>query len=186
MTVLHVFWLPILLSAVVVFIASSVNHMFLPWHKGDYGKVPNETGVMDALRPFGLTPGDYMLPRPGSTQDMKSAEFGDKLKKGPVMIATVMPSGPFKMGKSLLLWFVYLVVVGYFAAYVAAHAQPGWIGYRQVFRYAGLTAFLAHAGALAQFSIWYRRSWVTTFKTMIDGVIYAALTAGVLGWLWPR
>jgi hypothetical protein len=71
MTGLYSLWLPILLSSVVVFLVSSVIHMALPWHKSDYPKVPNEEGVMDALRPLAIPPGDYMIPRPLSAQDMR-------------------------------------------------------------------------------------------------------------------
>jgi hypothetical protein len=35
-------------------------------------------------------------------------------------------------------------------------------------------------------SIWYRRAWSTTIKATVDALIYAALTALVLAWLWPR
>ena len=58
--------LPILLSAAFVFVVSSIIHMLLPYHKGDYKKVPDEAGVMDALRPFNLAPGDYSVPRADS------------------------------------------------------------------------------------------------------------------------
>ena len=85
-------WLPILLSAVFVFIASSIIHMFSPWHKGDYLTVPNQDRVMDALRPFAIPAGDYMLPHPASAAEMKSPEFAEKLKRGPVVIMTPVPS----------------------------------------------------------------------------------------------
>ncbi|HET7871279.1 MAG TPA: hypothetical protein VFL42_02135, partial [Terriglobales bacterium] len=68
-------WLPILLSAVIVFVASSIIHMVLPWHKSDYPKVANEDKLMDAVRPLAVPPGDYMVPRAASMQDMKSPEF---------------------------------------------------------------------------------------------------------------
>jgi hypothetical protein len=55
-----------------------------------------------------------------------------------------------------------------------------------VFRITGTVAFVGYALALWQMSIWYHRSWATTIKTTIDGLIYAALTAGVFGWLWPK
>ena len=38
-------WLPILLSAVIVFVASSIIHMVLPVHRGDYRKLPEEDRV---------------------------------------------------------------------------------------------------------------------------------------------
>ena len=189
MSGLFALWLPILLSAVIVFIASSIIHMVLPWHKGDYKLVPNQDKVMDALRPFNIPPGDYMLPRASSMQEMKTAEFQDKMKKGPVLMATVLPSGQWSMGRNLALWFIYTIVVGIFAGYVALHAvRPGEPGelYLHVFRFVGTTAFLAYAGALWPFSIWFRRAWSTTIKATIDGLIYACLTAGTFGWLWPK
>jgi len=179
-------WLPILLSAVIVFLASSVIHMMLPWHKSDYPKMPNEDKVMDALRPLAIPPGDYMIPRPSSTQEMRAPEFLEKMKKGPVVVMTVLPNGPMGMGKNLTQWFLYSVVVGVFGAYVAGRALPPGAAYLSVFRFVGVTAFLAYAAALWQMSIWYRRAWITTIKATVDGLIYGLLTAGTFGWLWPH
>lgn len=181
-----VLWLPVLVSAAVVFVLSSVIHMATPWHRGDYRQLPQEDKVLEALRPFGIPPGDYMAPRVSSMAEWKSPEFAEKLKKGPVFTATVTPSGTSGMGSSLSLWFLYSVVVGVFAAYVAGRALPAGANYLQVFRFAGVTAFAGYSLALWQMSIWYRRSWVTTLKTTIDGLIYALFTAGLFGWLWPR
>ena len=33
---LSALWLPIVLSAVIVFVASSIMHTLLPYHRGDY------------------------------------------------------------------------------------------------------------------------------------------------------
>jgi len=183
---IHTLWLPVLLSSVTVFIVSSIIHMVMPWHKKDFAKVANEDKVMDALRPFNIPPGEYMVPRPSGGKEMRSPEFIDKMKKGPVMMLTVWPSGPPKMGMNLVLWFVYTIVVGIFVAYVAGHSAAFGAIYMYVFRIAGATAFLGYTAALWQQSIWYRRSWLTTFKMTIDGLIYALLTAGYFAWLWPR
>ncbi len=179
-------WIPIVVSAVIVFIASSVVHMLLPIHRNDYRKLPEEDGVLDALRRFPLPPGDYLFPCAGSMKEMKEPAFLEKMKKGPVGFATVMPSGPPAMGKSLALWFVYCAVVGLFAAYVAGRALGPGAHYRAVFRFAGVTAFCGYALALWQNTIWFHRSWVTTAKSTVDGLVYALLTAGTFGWLWPR
>lgn len=186
MTGLFLLWLPILLSAVAVFVASSVIHMALPWHKSDYPKMADEVRVMATIRPLGIAPGDYMLPRPSSREEMRSAEFAEKMTKGPVMMLTVFPNGPVAMGRNLALWFVYAVVVSVFAAYVAGRALPPGANYLRVFRFAGVTAFLGYTAALWQMSIWYRRAWSTTIKATVDGLIYALLSAGFFGWLWPR
>ena len=183
---LSALWLPILLSSVLVFVLSSVIHTVLPWHKSDYPKLPNEDRVMDALRPLAIPPGDYMMPRPSSRQEMRSPQFVEKFKKGPVVMFTVFPGGSMSTGKNLVMCFLYSVVVGCFAAYVAGRALPAGAAYLQVFRFAGVTAFVAYSVALWQMSIWYHRSWVTTIKATVDGLIYALLTAGTFGWLWPR
>src|SRR5512138_383390 len=111
MTGLSALWLPILLSAVFVFIASSLIHMASPWHKSDYPKLKNEDKVMDALRPLAIPPGDYLIPCPSSREEMRSPEFAQKVKAGPMIGFTVMPSGGISMRRNLILWFVYCVAV---------------------------------------------------------------------------
>jgi len=185
MTSLASLWLPILLSSVAVFVASSIIHMVLPWHKSDYGSVPEEAKVMEALRPFAIAPGDYMLPRCSDMAQMRTSEFKDKLQKGPVLVMTVFPNGAMSINRSLVLWFVYCLVVGVFAGYVACASLPSAAPYLKVFRVTGTVAFVGYVLALWQMSIWYRRDWTTSLKSSVDGLIYAALTAGFFGWLWP-
>jgi hypothetical protein len=186
MTPMTALWLPILLSSVFVFIVSSIIHMASPWHKTDYPKMPNEDAVMDALRPLAIPPGDYFFPRPESMADMKTEQFKAKRARGPVVMMTVMPSGQVGMGRELVLWFLFSVVVSIFAAYICAHALLPGAPYRAVFRFAGLTSFIGYSMALWPMSIWYRRAWTSTIKATVDALIYGGLTAGTFGWLWPR
>ncbi len=186
MTGITSLWLPILLSAVLVFAVSSIIHMASPWHKKDYPGVPDEDAFMNAVRPLSIPPGDYMVPRATTRKEMESPAFTEKLSKGPVMVMTVLPSGAWDMKRNLGLWFLYLVVVGIFAAYVTGRALPPGTPYIDVFRFAGTTAFIGYSVALWQMSIWYRRAWGTTIRATVDGLIYALLTAGVMGWLWPK
>ena len=186
MTGLKALWIPILLSAVIVFIASSIIHMLSGWHKNDFKPMPNEDKVRDALRPFSLPPGDYFIPRPGSTADLRSPEFLEKVKKGPVLVATVMKSEMTPMGRNLGLWFAYCVVVSKLAAYIVGRVLPPGTEYMEVFQMVSATAFMGYAVALWQMSIWYQRSWATTLRATVDGAVYALLTAGTFGWLWPK
>jgi hypothetical protein len=117
---------------------------------------------------------------------MRSPEFAEKMKAGPVMVVTVMPNGPMSMGRSLALWFVYILVVGILSAYITGRALGPGTPYLPVFRFAGTTAFIAYSVALWQMSIWYHRSWTITIKATIDGLVYGLLMAGTFGWLWPR
>lgn len=178
-------WLPILLGAVLVFVASSIIHMVLQYHAGDYSKLPSEPQVMDALRGFDIPPGEYVIPYAGSMKELGTPEFIEKCEKGPVAFMTIMPTGKPKMGAQLAMWFVYSVVVGIFAAYVAGRALGPGAEYLSVFRFAGVTAFIGYGLALWQASIWYRRAWSTTLKHTLDALIYGLLTAGAFGWLWP-
>jgi len=186
MTGLSALWLPILLSSVIVFVVSSVIHMATAWHKNDYRTIPNESQVMQALRPLAIPPGDYMVPRASSMAEMQSPEFVEKLNRGPVLIVTAMPNGSMPIARSLVMWFLYSAVVGVFAAYVAGRALPPGANTLRVFQFVGVTAFIGYAAALWQMSIWYRRAWSTTIKSTVDGLIYALVTAGTFGWLWPR
>lgn len=176
-------WIPILVSAVLVFFASWILHMLLPYHRSDFRRVPQEDEFMEAVRKLDIPPGNYMTPHSDSPAAMKDPAFKEKVDRGPVTILTVMrdPS----MGKSLLQWFVYCVVVSVFAAYVAGRAVGPGAEYLEVFRFAGTTAFVGYALALWQNSIWYKIAWSTTFKSTIDGLIFGLLTGGVFGWLWP-
>jgi hypothetical protein len=161
-------------------------HMVLAYHKSDYRKLPDEDRVTDALRSAGVTPGRaYFFPH-YSFKEMKSAPVIEKLKRGPVGLLTVLPSGPPAIGKNLLQWFVYCIVIGIFAAYLASRTLAPGTAYLEVFRLVGTAAFLGFGAAHAQESIWAGRSWVVTFKHIFDSLIFALLTAGVFGWLWPR
>ena len=179
-------WLPILLSAVIVFVASTIIHMGPFWHRGDYPPLPRETEVLNALRPFAIPPGDYFIPRPGGMQEMRSRAFKEKLSQGPVVVMTIMPNGMMSMRRNLVQWFVFVIVVSVFCAYIAGRTLPAGTPYPRVFQIVGATGFIGYALALCELSIWYRRSWSLTAKAALDGLIYGALTAGTFGWLWPR
>ena len=179
-------WAPILLSAVIVFVASAIFHMLLPFHRKDYLKVPREAEVMDALRPFALPPGDYVMPLAEHPARMDSPEMLEKMTRGPVVMMTVLPNGPPAMGSTFGLWFTYCLVVSIFAGYVASRALGPGARYLDVHQIAGTVAFVGYALALWQMSIWFKRDWGTTMRSTIDGLIYGLLTGGAFGWLWPR
>ena len=159
--------------------------MALGYHANDFAKLPNEAGVMDALRPFNIPPGEYNMPKANSMKHMGEPEFVARMDAGPVAMMTVLPNGTPKMGGQLGQWFLYSVVVGVFAAYIAGHALGPGAHYLAVFRYVGATAFMCYTVAGWQASIWYKRAWSTTLKNTFDGLVYACVTAGVFGWLWP-
>jgi len=178
-------WLPILVAAVFVFIASSIVHMVLKFHKKDYDKLSDEDGIMAALRDAKVGPGNYTFPHVADMKDFNDPEVQEKFKKGPVAFMNVLPNGAPNMGKCLTQWFVYCVVVGVFVAYLTGRVHAPGSDYLAVFRFAGCVAFIAYGLAEALSSIWKAQRWSTTARHMIDGFFYALLTGGTFGWLWP-
>ena len=179
-------WLPILLSAVIVFVASSIIHMLIPIHKNDYRQLPDEEKVSDALRAAGVTPGRmYNFPH-CTHKDMKSPAVIEKFKRGPVGHLIIRPSGAPGLGKYLVQWFLFCIVVSIFTACLTGGVREPGANYRSVFHVAGLVAFMAYGVGQLQDSIWKGQTWGVTLKHVFDGLIYGLLTAGTFGWLWPR
>ena len=179
-------WLPILVATVLVFVASSLVWMVLPHHKSDARPLPDEASAMDVLGKQGLKPGLYRFPWAHTMAETRDPAFVAKLDKGPVGMLTVAPSGPMKMGRSLALWALYVLVIGSFVAYVAGRMLPSGTHYLAVFRLAGTVAFLAYSGAHLPASIWWGKPASVAVKETLDGLLYGLLTAGAFGWLWPR
>lgn len=185
MVPLTALWLPILISAIIVFVASSIVHMLLPYHRGDYQQLPDEDKLLVALRAAGLKRGLYIFPF-GTHKEMKSPALVEKYKQGPVGMMTVFPSGPPVMPKLLGMWFIYCLIIGFFVAYLTGRTVMPGAHYLVVFRVAGTTAFLAYGVGHLSNSIWKGQTWSVTIKEVIDGLVYGLLTAGTFGWLWPR
>jgi hypothetical protein len=178
-------WQPIVAAAVLVFIVSSLIHMVIPIHKGDKRPLPGEAKILDALRQARVPPGEYMFPGCTSMKDMGSPEMQEKYRLGPVGLMTVMPGAP-NIGKALLQWFVYTLIVGALIAYVAWHTLGVGAPYLTVFRVTGMIAFMTYGVAVCVESIWKGQPWSTSFKFVFDGLLYAFATGGAFGWLWPQ
>ncbi len=178
-------WMPIVVSAIIVFIASSIIHMVLKLHKNDYAQLPNEDKIAAAMREAGVSPGYHTMPYFADMKDAGTPEGKKKYDDGPVAFVTVIPNGMPAMGKFLGLWFVFCLVVGVFAAYMAGRFLGPDAEYLSVFRITGTTAFLAYAAGEPVASIWKGQPWSNTIRHMVDGLVYALLTGGTFGWLWP-
>jgi hypothetical protein len=185
MVPLTALWLPILLSAIVVFFASFIMHMVLPYHRGDYRQLPEEDKILAVLRTANLSRGLYIFPF-CTHKDMKSPAVIDKYKQGPVGHMTIFSSGPPAMPKFLIQWFVFCLVVGGFVACLAGSVLARGTHYKTVFHVVGLAAFLAYGLGHLSNGIWKGQTWSSTIKEVIDGLVYGLLTAGTFGWLWPR
>lgn len=176
--------MPILLSAVFVFIVSSIIHMVLGYHASDYKHLPNEDQAMDTMRGLNIPPGHYAVPKANSMKDFKTDAFKAKMAKGPIMFMYVRKPG-IGMGKSLLQWFVYCIVVSIFSAYIASHTISPDAEYLTVHRVVGCVAFMGYGLALFQDAIWHSKGWGATWKSVFDALIFGLVTGGTFGWLWP-
>lgn len=186
MSMLGALWLPIVLSAVLVFVLSAIIHMALKYHNRDYTRLPNEDAVRAALRAGNPAPRQYVFPYAAEMKEMESPEVQQKFVEGPVGVLYLRRPGPPTMGPMLAQWFLFCLVVSFFVAYLAAITLSPGAEYLQVFRVVGAAAFLAYAAATVPASIWMGKPWVVTGKEVFDGLVYGLVTAGTFGWLWPR
>lgn len=179
-------WLPILLSAVFVFIASSIVHMVLKfWHAPDYRGFSNEDEVRAAIRKTNPSPGMYMVPW-CTAEQMKNPEMAEKFKQGPVGLMFLRPNGMFRMGSFLGLWFVFCLIVALFSAYLAGHVLAPGTPCLQVLRVVGTVAFLGYGFGPIPNGIWRGQPWGSVIKDVIDGLVYALITGATFCWLWPQ
>lgn len=178
-------WLPILVSAVGVFIASSLVHMVLKWHNSDYRKLANEDEAAAVLRAGNPSPGMYHIPHCTDMKEMQNEEMKAKLRTGPVALITVVKSGEPQMGLYLRNWFILNIVVSALAGLLAVQsfglgASPNAAGHL-----AGMVAFLTYGGGSVQQSVWMGKPWTSTAKDLLDALIYGTVVALTFMWLWP-
>ncbi|HJU89302.1 MAG TPA: hypothetical protein VJ672_07920 [Gemmatimonadaceae bacterium] len=181
MVTLAQLWMPIIISAAVVFIASALIWTLLGWHNTDFRKVPNEDGVAAALK--GAPAGQYMLPYARGAA-MRDPEFLTRKREGAnaLIRVTRWPEG---MGRQLVSMFLYYLLISIAVAIVAKATLPPGTPYLPVFKVVAAVATLAYVGSTIHDSIWFGKPWSMTIKDIVDGVIYGLLTAGVFGWRWP-
>jgi hypothetical protein len=178
-------WLPILLSAVVVFVISSLVHMVLKWHASDYGKLTNEDAVRAAIRAGNPAPGRYVMPQCGDMKDMGSDAMKQKYAEGPVGHLTLLANGQPNMGKYLGMWFLLCVLVSAVAAFLTARLIPMNPGAaRGAAKLVGAICFIAYGFGTLQESIWTGRPISQSVKYLVDSALYALGSAMVFYWLW--
>lgn len=183
MVQLSALWLPILLSAVFVFIASNILWMMLPfWHHKDNGKLPDEAAALAAFK--SAKSGMYLVPC--ADWNKMTAEDRAAMQKGPMGFVLLRNPASFSMAGALITWFVYLLLVATLTAYVASHSLAAGAHYLKVFQIVGTIGILAYSFGGMSYTIWYGKPWSVTIKDIIDGIIYGLLMAGTFGWLWPK
>ncbi len=185
MVTIGALWLPILLSAVIVWIASAIAWTIAPHHKSDFRVIPDQDDFLANTGKRNLAPGQYWFPYSTNPKDMQSPEMMAKMEQGPVGLLTIWSAGKPNMGKPMMLSGIYYVMISLFVAYIAGRTLVTGAEYLSVFRVAGAVTFVAYAGALIPDAIWFGTPWSRTWKSAGDALVYALLTAGMFGWLWP-
>lgn len=174
---------PTLLSAVAVFVLSSLVHMVLKWHNPEYRRLPDEDAVCGALG-TGLPPGQYIFPHCLEPKDM-SPEMAKKFETGPLGLLYVRPPGGMQIGPFLAKWAVFLVIVSALVAYIARMALPPGADAMLVFRLTAMVTWLAYSCGGPADSIWSGKPWVVTIKFLVDGLAYGFATGAIFAWWWP-
>ncbi len=179
-------WMPILVTAVLIFVASSLIHMVFKWHNSDYRQLGNEDGVRAIIRAGSPAPGQYVIPYCMDMKDMAGETMQQKFRDGPVAMLTVKASGMPNMGKALGSWFVFCLVVAGFAASLAMGAFPAGKEHgHHAGHLVGMISFLTYFGGSVQLAIWMGKPWGAVTKDLLDSLIYGFISALVFMWLWP-
>lgn len=178
-------WLPAIIATVICFLGGSVLHMMLPLHRKDFGGLPEEDGVLEALRKSGAGPGNYMFPHAPDGQAFKDPAFTAKWESGPCGIMTLWKPGRFTMGPNLTKQFVFHLLVSFSLAYLAALVLTAGMDYMRVFRFMGTAAFLTYVAAIFPAAIWYREPTNVVMGKVLDGAVWGLLTAGSFAGFWP-
>ena len=178
-------WLPILVTAVLVFIASSLIHMVIKWHNSDYKKLSNEDDVRAAIRAGSPVPGQYVLPYCSDMKDMQGEAMQKKFIDGPVGMLTLRKNGPPSMGGSLIQWFIYLLIVAAIAGFIALRIYGVQGEAHRAGHLVGLISFLTYTGGSVQMGIWMGKPWGSVAKDVLDALIYATISAFTFQFLWP-
>jgi hypothetical protein len=178
-------WLPIVVSAVVVFILSALAWTVMPHHKKDFTGLPNADAVQAVMRENPPTPGQYAIPWVSERTAMEDPKVKEQMQRGPRAYITIVPNGMPAMGPMMAKSVVFYLIVSLLVAYVTWHAvQPG-AEYLAVFRIAGTVASMSYILATVPDAIWFGRPWGNFGRQALDGLVFGLATGGVFGWLWP-
>jgi len=179
-------WLPILVATALCFAASAVIWVLGPHHRTEWKAPPGQDAIMEALRQGNAKAGSYMFPHADRADKAAFEAAMKRWAEGPSGVLYIFPRGPMNMGARLVQQLIYFLVISFFLAYVGHHAGLDGQTYLKVFQVIGAVGFMTYGLGIIPESIWFARPWRNFFMGACDGLIYALLSAGAFGWLWPR
>jgi len=178
-------WLPMVLSAVFVFVASSILNMVLKfWHTPDYRGFSNEDEVRAAIRNGNADAGMYNVPY-CTPERMKDPAMLEKFRQGPNAVVYMRKAGMVNLGVYLGQWFAFCLFVAFLCALLAVHVFGVGADHRRVFHVVSLAALMGHGLGSLPNAIWWGQPWRVAIKYAVDGLIYAIVTGLTFAWLWP-
>lgn len=180
-------WLPILFSAAAVWVVSTLFAMPFLHHKSDWIglSAPEEDAFLDYLRKSGIKPGNYLFPDFRTREAMGSEKVKRALEQGPVGHLSLWPA-PLTMGGKLGATFLVFVMVSVLIAYLASVALPKAAGFAKVFQVVGTAGVLAYSFSFIPNAIWFGAYRRTIVLSVIDGIVFGAITGSIFAWYWPR
>lgn len=176
-------WLPVLMTTVVLFVASFLAWVVLPHHKPDVRRWPEEERLLDFVRESGAAPGEYLFPLI-EQDEMKEDRARQRYERGPWGLIRVWPRQP-DMVRNMAATFGYFLLVTLLVAYVAAAALTPGAVFGEVFRIVATTAILAYCAGGVLNEIWFTRPLRAKLMNAIDGLVYGAITGVIFGLMWP-
>ncbi len=185
LTALLSLWLPILVSAVVVWIASAIIWMAMPHHKRDRINLPDQEAMIQFVRSHNIPPGNYVFPYCGDAAQRNSPAMKEAIERGPIGTLSLWPT-PMKMGPKMLATFLVYLAVSIFLAYLASITIEPHANHMRVFRIVGTGGILAYCFAFIPNAVWFGGYLRTIVACIIDGIFYGLITAAIFAWLWPR
>lgn len=178
-------WLPIVLTSVFIFIASSLIHMVFKWHNSEYGKLANEDAVAAAIRAGNALPGQYVFPHCMDMKEMQSDEMMKKYREGPIGLLTLRRNGPPAMGPALIMWFLFTLILAAITALIAVKSIGLEAHAHTAAHLVGLVTLLAYGAGSVQAGIWMGKPWGSVAKDLLDSFIYAVISAATFLYFWP-
>jgi hypothetical protein len=118
-------------------------------------------------------------------EGMKTPEVQQKFVEGPLAMVALKPGAPMSMGAPLTQWFLFCLVISFLCALLAAHTVAAGASPARVFHVLALAGLLGHAAGPIPNAIWWSHTWRSSFKHVIDGLIYALIIGATFMWLWP-
>jgi hypothetical protein len=196
-------WLPILVSAAAVWFAAAVSWMALPHHKGDFKKLANEDAAMSAVRNLSIAPGVYFFPH---MQDHDKAKtdpvMKEKFENGPhglLQIWSPTVFAPARMGRNMVMIFIFYIIVGVFIAYLATLAAIPASGspiagaalqrgsdFMTVFRFTATAGVMAYCLAGIPLDICFNKPLRNMLANLIDGIAFGVITGAIFAMMWPK